>query len=138
MRSLPGTDKAFTYNIDSLAVFKQKDKGTTAAQQDLAKVAMGEDFQKVFSINKGSIPVREDMLSDMSKYGFDSCAQTAAKDFLADSKTGGLQPSMAHNMATTLAVQGAFFDVVTNYINDPAADPAATAKQLATAVKSAQ
>jgi len=103
----PGTEHSFTYNIDSLAVFKQKDKGTTAAQQDLAKVALGENFQKVFSINKGSIPVRLDMLNDMSKYGFDSCAQTAAKDFLADAKTGGLQPSMAHNMATTLAVQGA-------------------------------
>lgn len=60
--AFPGTDKAFTYNIDSLAVFKQKDKGTTAAQQDLAKVAMGEDFQKVFSINKGSIPVRQTCL----------------------------------------------------------------------------
>ncbi|KPX24689.1 ABC-type sugar transport system, periplasmic component [Pseudomonas amygdali pv. dendropanacis] len=136
--AFPGTDKAFTYNIDSLAVFKQKDKGTTAAQQDLAKVAMGEDFQKVFSINKGSIPVRQDMLADMDKYGFDSCAQTAAKDFLADAKTGGLQPSMAHNMAISLAVQGAFFDVITNYINDPKADPAETAKKLATAVKSVQ
>ncbi|EGH02578.1 MULTISPECIES: ABC transporter substrate-binding protein [Pseudomonas syringae group genomosp. 2] len=136
--AFPGTDKAFTYNIDSLAVFKQKDKGTTAAQQDLAKVAMGEDFQKVFSINKGSIPVRQDMLADMDKYGFDSCAQTAAKDFLADAKTGGLLPSMAHNMATSLAVQGAFFDVITNYINDPKADPAETAKKLATAVKSVQ
>ncbi|WP_460408524.1 ABC transporter substrate-binding protein [Pseudomonas amygdali] len=136
--AFPGTDKAFTYNIDSLAVFKQKDKGTTAAQQDLAKVAMGEDFQKVFSINKGSIPVRQDMLADMDKYGFDSCAQTAAKDFLADAKTGGLQPSMAHNMATSLAVQGAFFDVIANYINDPKADPAETAKKLATAVKSVQ
>ncbi|PHN34428.1 ABC transporter substrate-binding protein [Pseudomonas amygdali] len=136
--AFPGTDKAFTYNIDSLAVFKQKDKGTTAAQQDLAKVAMGEDFQKVFSINKGSIPVRQDMLADMDKYGFDSCAQTAAKDLLADAKTGGLQPSMAHNMATSLAVQGAFFDVITNYINDPKADPAETAKKLATAVKSVQ
>ncbi|MEG5267150.1 ABC transporter substrate-binding protein [Pseudomonas sp. JDS28PS106] len=136
--AFPGTEKAFTYNIDSMAVFKQKDKGTTAAQQDLAKVALGEEFQKVFSINKGSIPVRNDMLADMSKYGFDSCAQTAAKDFLADSKNGGLQPSMAHNMATTLAVQGAIFDVVTNYINDPAADPAAAAKKLAAAIQSAQ
>ena len=45
---------------------------------------------------------------------------------------------MAHNMATTLAVQGAFFDVVTNYINNPAADPATTAKQLYSAVKSAK
>lgn len=134
----PGTQNAFTYNIDSLAMFSQKDKTTTAAQQDLAKVALGVDFQKVFSLNKGSIPVRTDMLNDMDKYGFDSCAQTAAKDFLADDKTGGLQPSMAHNMATNLAVQGAIFDTVTNYINDPKADPAQAAKKLAAAVKSAE
>lgn len=78
------------------------------------------------------------MLADMGKHGFDACAQTSAKDFLADAKTGGLQPSMAHNMATTLAVQGAFFDVVTNYINDPKADPADAAKKLAAAIKAAQ
>lgn len=134
----PGTDKAFTYNIDSLAVFLLKDKNNIAAQQDLAKVALGTDFQKVFSLNKGSIPVRTDMQNDMEKLGFDSCAQQAAKDFLADDKSGGLQPSMAHNMATSLAVQGAIFDVVTNYINNPGADPAAAAKQLASAIKSAK
>ncbi|TFZ33660.1 sugar ABC transporter substrate-binding protein, partial [Pseudomonas syringae] len=119
-------------------VLRQQVTGTTASQQDLAKVAMREDFLKVFRIYNGSIRVREDMVSDMSKYGCDSCAQTAAKDFLADSKPGGLQPSMAHNMATTLAVQGAFFDVVTNYINDPKADPAETAKKLGAAIKSAK
>jgi glucose/mannose transport system substrate-binding protein len=134
----PGTEKAFTYNIDSLAVFLIKDKNNIAAQQDLAKVALGTDFQKVFSINKGSIPVRTDMQNDMEKLGFDSCAQQAAKDFLADDKSGGLQPSMAHNMATSLAVQGAIFDVVTNYINNPGADPAATAKQLYSTIKSAK
>lgn len=134
----PGTDKAFLYNIDSLVVFKQNDKGTAAGQQAIARKVLGEDFQKVFSINKGSIPVRNDMLADMGKLGFDACAQTSAKDFLADAKTGGLQPSMAHNMATTLAVQGAFFDVVTNYINDPKADPADAAKKLAAAIKAAK
>ncbi len=40
---------------------------------------LSENFQKVFSINKARIPVRIDMLQDMGKYGFDSCAQTAAK-----------------------------------------------------------
>jgi glucose/mannose transport system substrate-binding protein len=35
-------------------------------------------------------------------------------------------------------VQGAFFDVVTNYINDPKADPADAAKKLAAAIKAAQ
>jgi len=134
----PGTEKAFTYNIDSLAVFNVKDKGTIAAQQDLAKVALGENFQKVFSINKGSIPVRTDMLNNMEKLGFDSCAQASAKDFLADDKNGGLQPSMAHNMATSLAVQGASFDVVTNFMNDKNADPAKASAQLASAVKAAQ
>jgi glucose/mannose transport system substrate-binding protein len=136
----PGTEKAFTYNIDSLAVFKLKAdrKGDIAAQQDLAKVALGKDFQKVFSINKGSIPVRTDMLDDMSGLGFDSCAQASARDFLADEKTGGLQPSMAHNMATSLAVQGAIFDVVTNFMNDKDADPAKASAQLASAVKAAQ
>ena len=134
----PGTDQAFTYNIDSLVVFTQKDKGTAAGQQDIAKVVLGKDFQKLFSSNKGSIPVRNDMLENMGEYGFDSCAQTSAKDFLADAKSGGLQPSMAHNMATTLAVQGAFFDVVTNYINDPKADPADAAKKLDAAVRAAK
>ena len=134
----PGTEKAFLYNIDSLVVFKQNNPGTAAGQQDIARKVLGEDFQKVFSTNKGSIPVRNDMLADMAKYGFDTCAQASAKDFLADAKTGGLQPSMAHNMATTLAVQGAFFDVVTNYINDPKADPADAAKKLAAAIKAAQ
>ncbi|MBV7545054.1 ABC transporter substrate-binding protein [Pseudomonas sp. PDM26] len=138
--AFPGTEKAFTYNIDSLAVFKLKAdrKGDIAAQQDLAKVALGTDFQKVFSMNKGSIPVRNDMLNEMDKLGFDECAQKSAKDFIADDKTGGLQPSMAHNMATTLAVQGAIFDVVTNFMNDKDADPAKASAQLASAVKAAQ
>ncbi|MCY1434670.1 putative sugar-binding periplasmic protein [compost metagenome] len=138
--AFPGTEKAFTYNIDSLAVFKLKAdrKGDIAAQQDLAKVALGTDFQKVFSMNKGSIPVRNDMLNEMDKLGFDECAQKSAKDFIADDKTGGLQPSMAHNMATSLAVQGAIFDVVTNFMNDKNADPAKASAQLASAVKAAQ
>ncbi|MBC3475468.1 ABC transporter substrate-binding protein [Pseudomonas taiwanensis] len=134
----PGTEKAFLYNIDSLVVFKQKDEGTAAGQQDIARIVLGKDFQKLFSTNKGSIPVRNDMLAQMGQYGFDACAQASAKDFLADAGNGGLQPSMAHNMATTLAVQGAFFDVVTNYINDPKADPADAAKKLAAAIQAAQ
>ena len=136
----PGTANAFTYNVDSLAVFKLNAErtGDIAAQQDLAKVALGEDFQKVFSINKGSIPVRKDMQANMDKYGFDACAQASAKDFLKDAGNGGLQPSMAHNMATSLAVQGAIFDVVTNYINDPQADPAKAAQRLNSAIKSAK
>jgi len=88
----------------------------------------------VFNQNKGSIPVRSDL--DMSK--FDSCAQASAKDFAEAGKTHGQLPSMAHNMATSLAVQGAIFDTVSNFMSDKSADPATAGKKLYSAIKSAQ
>ena len=134
----PGTQGSFTYNIDSLAMFKLSAKNNTlaniAAQNDLAKVALEPDFQYVFNQNKGSIPVRNDL--DMTK--FDSCGQASAKDFAAADKAGKLEPSMAHNMATSLAVQGAIFDTVSNFMSDKNADPAKAGKQLASAIKAAQ
>ena len=132
--AFPGTQGSFAYNIDSLAIFKLKDDKNVAAQQDLAKIALEPEFQTVFNQNKGSLPVRKGM--DMSQ--FDACTQQSQKDFLEAEKGDGLQPSMAHNMATNLAVQGAIFDVVTNFINDKNADPANAAKQLGSAIKSAQ
>ena len=134
----PGTKGSFTYNIDSLAMFKLAKKNDTpghiAAQNDVAKVALEPEFQYVFNQNKGSIPVRNDL--DMSK--FDSCGQASAKDFDAAGKTGGQLPSMAHNMATSLAVQGAIFDTVSNFMSDKSADPASAGKKLYSAIKSAQ
>ncbi len=41
-------------------------------------------------------------------------------------------------MAASSYVQGAVFDVVTNYINDPKADPADAAKKLAAAIRAAK
>jgi glucose/mannose transport system substrate-binding protein len=45
---------------------------------------------------------------------------------------------MAHNMATSLAVQGAIFDVVTNFMNDRKPTRPKAAKKLGAAIKSAQ
>ncbi|MBA1205265.1 carbohydrate ABC transporter substrate-binding protein [Pseudomonas capeferrum] len=132
--AFPGTQGSFTYNIDSLAMFKLKDPDDIKAQNDLAKVALEPSFQTVFNQNKGSLPVRQDM--DMS--AFDACTQASAKDFKEAEKGEGLQPSMAHNMSSSLAVQGAIFDVVTHFLNHPDADPAMTAKQLNSAIKSAR
>ncbi len=132
--AFPGTQGSFAYNIDSLAMFKLKDGNDIKAQNDLAKVALEPEFQTVFNQNKGSLPVRQDM--DMS--AFDACTQKSAADFKEAAKGDGLQPSMAHNMATTLAVQGAIFDVVTNFLNDPKAEPATAVKQLSAAIKAAK
>ena len=130
----PGTQGSFAYNIDSLAMFKLSNADNRKAQEDLARTVMEPKFQEFFNQNKGSIPVRTDM--DMST--FDSCAQASMKDFKEAAANGGLQPSLAHGMAASSYVQGAVFDVVTNFFNDPKADPNKAAQQLAAAIQAVQ
>ncbi|MEZ9405285.1 ABC transporter substrate-binding protein [Vibrio sp. 10N.286.48.F5] len=129
----PGTDGQFTFNIDSFAFFELSDKENQKAQQDLAKTILTKDFQEVFNLNKGSIPVRLDM--DMSK--FDQCALDSMATFKASAKSGDLVPSMAHGLATTSYAQGAIYDVITNFFNEKDADPKQAAAKLAKAVKAA-
>jgi glucose/mannose transport system substrate-binding protein len=127
----PGTGSAYTYNVDSFALFKLKDAGNQKAQQDLAAAIMSTDFQEVFNLNKGSIPVRLGMKLDK----FDDCAKTSAADFVATSKAGSLVPSIAHGMAVPSAVEGALKDVVSQFWNDDKATPAAAMDQLVAAAK---
>ncbi|WP_047043735.1 ABC transporter substrate-binding protein [Vibrio mexicanus] len=129
----PGTNGQFTFNIDSFAFFELGDSANQQAQQDLARTILTKDFQEVFNLNKGSIPVRLDM--DMSK--FDQCALDSMSTFKASAETGDLVPSMAHGLSTTSYAQGAIYDVVTNFFNDANADPKEAASKLAKAVKAA-
>ncbi|CDT91340.1 Maltose-binding protein [Vibrio coralliirubri] len=129
----PGTDGQFTFNIDSFAFFELSDEENQKAQQDLAKTILTKDFQEVFNLNKGSIPVRLDM--DMSK--FDQCALDSMATFKSSAESGDLVPSMAHGLATTSYAQGAIYDVVTNFFNEKDADPKEAAAKLAKAVKAA-
>ena len=128
----PGTSGSFTFNVDSFAFFKQSDSAAQQAQMEMAKQILGQDFQKVFNLNKGSIPARLGMARDE----FDSCAHASMDAFVASAQSGGLVPSFAHGMAVTEAVSGAIYDVATNYFNsDLAADEGA--KQLVAAVQAA-
>jgi len=127
----PGTAKAFTYNVDSFALFQLKDAGRQKAQQDLASAILAPEFQQVFNLNKGSIPVRTDVKLDK----FDDCARQSAADFAADAKTGGLVPSIAHGMAVPSATEGAIKDVVSQFWNDDKMTPAAAMDRLAAAAK---
>ncbi len=119
----PGTESAFTFNIDSLAMFRVTEEADLAAQHDLARLVLEPTFQETFNLAKGSIPARTDL--DMS--AFDACAQASMADFQAAADNGGLVPSMAHGMAVRADVQGALFDIVTNYFNssDMSAEQAA-------------
>ncbi|ELR65984.1 ABC-type sugar transport system, periplasmic component [Photobacterium marinum] len=129
----PGTEGQFTYNIDSFAFFKLSDEENRKAQKQLARTILDKDFQEIFNLNKGSIPVRLDM--DMSK--FDQCALDSMATFRSTSTNGELVPSVSQGLATTSYVQAAIFDVVTNFFNAKSPDPQQAAGKLARAVKSA-
>ncbi|SMC29025.1 carbohydrate ABC transporter substrate-binding protein, CUT1 family [Andreprevotia lacus DSM 23236] len=127
----PGTANAYTFNIDSFAMFKLANKDAVKGQNDLASTLVSPQFQEIFNLNKGSIPVR--LGADMSK--FDDCGKQSAKDFAADNKSGSLVPSFAHGMAMHSATQGAIYDVVSQYWNDDNMTAKAAADKLATAAK---
>ncbi len=127
----PGTASAFTYNIDSFAMFKLKAADAQKAQGELGAVIMGEPFQEVFNLNKGSIPVRLNMKLDK----FDDCAKQSSKDFVDTAKTGGLVPSIAHGMAVSPAIEGAMKDAVSQFWNNDKITVADAMKTIASAAK---
>ncbi len=127
----PGTSGTFTFNIDSLAMFQVDGDEAQKAQQDLTRLILEPNFQETFNLNKGSIPARLNMPRDK----FDACAHSAMDAFLASSSTGDLVPSMAHGMAVNSMVQGAIYDVVTNFFNNESMQATEAVDKLARAVK---
>ena len=127
----PGSAGAFTFNVDSLAMFKVKGEDKVKAQKDLAAAVMSPQFQETFNLNKGSIPVRLNM--DLSK--FDDCAKASAKDFAASAQGGTLVPSIAHGMAVPASVEGAIKDVISQFWNDDRMTPKAAMTRLTAAAK---
>lgn len=125
--SVPGD--GFLYNVDSFAMFKVDGDDKQAGQGLLAKLIVGQNFQKVFNLNKGSIPARTDVAMDE----FDSCAHLSAKDMSESSANGSLLPSYAHGMALRGAQSGAITDVVTAHFNSDMSSADAV-KMLADAV----
>ena len=83
-------------------MFNVKAADAEKGQLDLATAIMSPEFQEVFNLNKGSIPVRP----GVSKAKFDACATKSMADF-DSTATGGLVASFAHGMAIPSATQGA-------------------------------
>ncbi|MDO6460469.1 ABC transporter substrate-binding protein [Granulosicoccaceae sp. 1_MG-2023] len=130
----PGTLDAFTFNIDSFVMFALDGEDASEGQADLASTILSPAFQEVFNLNKGSIPARLNLPMDK----FDDCAKLSGADFVATAETGKLVPSMAHGMSTFSSVQGAIFDVVTEFYNDESISAEAAARKMLSAVQSAQ
>ena len=120
--STPG--EGFLYNVDSFAMFKVNGTDRQDGQKLLAKLIVGKNFQKVFNLNKGSIPAR----TDVSLNEFDQCAHISAADMGASSVGGTLLPSYAHGMALRGAQAGAITDVVTAHFNSNMSSKEAVSK----------
>ncbi|MCA0929473.1 ABC transporter substrate-binding protein [Ruegeria profundi] len=125
--STPGD--GYLYNVDSFAMFDVDGGDKKAGQDLLAKLIVAPNFQKVFNLNKGSIPARTDVALD----DFDICANLSAEDMGATSDAGSLLPSYAHGMALRGAQSGAITDVVTAHFNSDMSSADAV-QQLADAV----
>ncbi len=109
----PGTANSYTFNVDSFAMFNVKAADAKKGQLDLATAIMSPEFQEVFNLNKGSIPVRP----GVNKAKFDACATKSMADFDSTAKSGMLEPSFAHGMALPSATQGAIVDVIAKFMN---------------------
>lgn len=117
----PGTDfhctpalvasSAFSYVIDTFAMFQLKNWEAQKAQGYLAYVLLGAKFQDRFNKRKGSIPARMDLPLD----GFDDCAKAARADFEASEASGSLVPSVAIGMAPATAIQGQLQAIVSSF-----------------------
>ena len=125
----PGTDKSYSYNIDSFAFFRQRQDDAKKAQADLAAALMSPEFQETFNLAKGSIPVRTN--ANMSK--FDACAQRSAKDFKATAEAGTLVPSIAHHMAAPEVVFSGMQNAVSAFFNEGASISETQARMVAAA-----
>lgn len=133
--AVPAPESAGTYlfNVDSFIMFEVKDKRDREAQNAMARLLLDNRFQEVFNVNKGSIPVK----SGVSKTSFDDIALRSMDAFSAAAVNNTLLPSMAHGMAVSPAVQGAFYDVVTKYYNSDMTAKEAAAK-LVSAIEAAK
>ncbi len=125
--STPGD--GYLYNVDSFAMFDVDGDDKKAGQDLLAKLIVAPNFQKVFNLNKGSIPARTDVALD----DFDICANLSAEDMGSTSAAGSLLPSYAHGMALRGSQSGAITDVVTAHFNSEMSSADAV-QQLADAV----
>lgn len=125
----------YLLNTDSFVFFSVKNGGpdVVAGQRLFAKLIMGADFQEIFNLYKGSIPARLGVKRDK----FDSCAVRSMDDLDLSIKNNSLEPSMAHEMATSGAVRGAILDVVTQHFNSDMSSPQAASK-LADAIAGAK
>ncbi len=111
----PGTAGAYSFVVDTFAMFQLRNWEAQKAQGYLAYVLLGQKFQEQFNLSKGSIPVN--MTVSLDK--FDDCAKSSRRDFDATAKARSLVPSVAVDMVLSNANHDALRAVVSDFwVND--------------------
>jgi glucose/mannose transport system substrate-binding protein len=123
----------FILNSDSVVFFKQSNPDYVEGQKLLAHLIVSPDFQKVFNLQKGSIPARLDI--DLAASGFNACQIQSQADLKASIDDGELVRSMAHNMTVLQKFRGAMMDTITEFVNTPDMSSADAANAMADAVE---
>ncbi len=118
----------FDMNVDSIIFWDTKNPDFLAGQQATAKVAMGREFNEVFTKLNGSIPVRTDV--DLSDAAYQPCQRDAARNLKESLAADTIVLSLGHNMAQTNEVTAAMRDVITEFMHNPAISPEAAQKSL--------
>jgi glucose/mannose transport system substrate-binding protein len=122
---VPGTAKAFVFDVDSFVMFKQKEAGKIKAQRILATTILRRDVQEGFNLEKGSLPVRLDI--DLGR--FDHCARASRAAFQQAAQSNTLVPSIS--MAQGPAVEEAIRGIVSDYWRDDGMTPRTALTRLA-------
>jgi len=123
----------FILNSDSVVFFKQSNPDYIEGQKLLAHLILSPDFQKVFNLQKGSIPARLDI--DLASNGFNACQIQSQADLKASIDDGELVRSMAHNMTVLQKYRGAMMDLITEFVNTPDMSSTDAANAMADAVE---
>ena len=107
----PGTAGAYSFVVDTVAMFQLRNWEAQKAQGYLAYVLLGAKFQEQFNLRKGSIPVN--MTVPLDK--FDVCATASRRDFDATAKSQSLVPSVAVDMELSAASHDGMRAVVSDF-----------------------
>jgi glucose/mannose transport system substrate-binding protein len=121
----------FDMNADGLIFWETKNPDYAAGQKIAAKVAMSQEFNKVFTQINGSIPVRSDI--DLSDSAYQPCQRDAKANLAGALDAGQVVMSLGNNMAQPNATTAALRDVLTEFVHNSTMTPEEAQQRLADA-----
>jgi glucose/mannose transport system substrate-binding protein len=109
----PGAPDAYTFVVDTFAMFQLKNLEAQKAQGYLAFVLLSKEFQENFNQRKGSIPAR----NDLSLEKFDPCGRESGRAFAESNRVNTLMPSAAVDMTIPTETKAAMQAVISEFWN---------------------